>query len=202
MRIKEITEGPHDPYRNKAIFLAGSPGAGKTFIARKLAGTFQGLKQVNMDTVFKFLLKQKNLSLKMPAGEKPEREIERQKSKEIVAKQQQTYAEGGLGMLIDSTGRIYDTVARIKQELEDIGYETTMVFVNADLDTAIRRNRNRPRSLPNELIHKNYAIIQQNLGKFQRLFDDVLVINNADDDQEQLPDEIEKLDKDIRKFLQ
>jgi len=42
----------------------------------------------------------------MPPEEEPEREKQRQRSKELVTKQQQSYAEGGLGLLIDSTGRI------------------------------------------------------------------------------------------------
>ena len=202
MRINEITEGPHDPYKHKAIFFAGSPGAGKTYVARKLAGTFQGLKQVNMDNIFKHLMTQKKLSWKMPPEEEPEREKQRQRSKELVAKQQQTYAEGGLGLLIDSTGRIYDTVARIKQELEDTGYETTMIFVNTDLQTALRRNKKRERTLPDDLIHKNFAVIEQNLGKFQRLFDDVHIITNSDSTQDQLPKQLERVEKDVRKFLQ
>ena len=72
MKINEITEGPHDPYRYKAIFFAGSPGAGKTYVARKLAEVFQGLKQVNMDIIFKHLMTKKNLSWKMPPEEEPE----------------------------------------------------------------------------------------------------------------------------------
>ena len=143
MRINEILEGPHDPYQYKAIFFAGSPGSGKTYIARKLAGAFQGLKQVNMDSVFKHLMTQKKLSWKMPPEEEPEREKQRQRSKELVAKQQQQYAEGGLGLLIDSTGRIYGTVEKIKNELENQGYQTTMIFVNTDLETALRRNKQR-----------------------------------------------------------
>ena len=202
MKIYEITEGPYDPYTYKAIFFAGSPGSGKTYVARKLAGAFQGLKQVNMDNIFKFLMKQKNLSWKMPPEEHPEREKQRQRSKELIAKQQQTYAEGGLGLLIDSTGRIYETVARIKQELENTGYETTMIFVNTDLQTALRRNKERERTLPDNLIHKNYAVIEQNLGKFQRLFNDVHIITNSDSTQDQLPEQLERIEKDVRKFLQ
>ena len=202
MRIYEIIEGPHDPYTYKAIFFAGSPGSGKTYVARQLAGVFQGLKQVNMDNVFKHLMTQKKLSWKMPPEEEPEREKQRQRSKELVAKQQQTYAEGGLGLLIDSTGRIYDTVARIKQELEDTGYETTMIFINTDLETALRRNKERERTLPDELIHKNYKIIEQNIGRFQRLFDDIHIINNSDSVRDEVPEQLEKLEKEIRKFLQ
>ena len=201
MRAKEFLEGPYDPYTYKAIFFAGSPGSGKTYVARKLAGTFQGLKQVNMDNWFKRLMTKKNLSWKMPPEEEPEREKQRQRSKELVAKQQQSYAEGGLGLLIDSTGRIYDTIAKIKQELENTGYKTTMIFVNTDLETALRRNKERERTLPDKLIHKNYEIIEQNLGRFQRLFDDVHIINNSDSVQNEVPEQIERIEKEIRNLL-
>ena len=202
MRINEILEGPHDPYQYKAIFFAGSPGAGKTYVARKLAGVFQGLKQVNMDIIFKHLMTKKNLSWKMPPEEEPEREIQRQRSKELVSKQQQSLSDSGLGLLVDSTGRIYETVEKIKNSLEDKGYETTMVFVNTDLQTALRRNKQRERQLPDELIHKNFEVIEQNLGRFQRLFNDVHLIDNSESAQNTMPEQLERVEKDIRKFLQ
>ena len=133
----------------------------------------------------------------MPPEEEPEREKQRQRSKELVAKQQQSYAEGGLGLLIDSTGRIYDTIAKIKQELENTGYKTTMVFVNTDIQTALRRNKKRERTLPDELIHKNFSVVEQNLGKFQRLFDDVHIINNSDSVQNEVPEQLERVEKDF-----
>ena len=202
MRINEILEGPHDPYQYKAIFFAGSPGAGKTYVARKLAGVFGGLKQVNMDIIFKHLMTKKNLSWKMPPEEEPEREKQRQRSKELVAKQQQSLSDSGLGLLIDSTGRIYETVEKIKNSLEDKGYETTMVFVNTDLQTALRRNKQRERQLPDDLIHKNFEVIEQNLGRFQRLFNDVHLINNSESAQDTMPEQLEQVEKDLRRFLQ
>ena len=202
MRINEITEGPYDPYRYKAIFFAGSPGAGKTYVARKLADVFQGLKQVNMDIIFKHLMTKKNLSWKMPPEEEPEREKQRQRSKELVSKQQQSLSDSGLGLLVDSTGRIYETVEKIKNSLEDKGYETTMVFVNTDLQTALRRNKERERTLPDKLIHQNFEVIEQNLGRFQRLFNDVHLIDNSESAQNTMPEQLERVEKDIRKFLQ
>ena len=202
MRANEFLEGPHDPYQYKAIFFAGSPGAGKTYVARKLAGVFGGLKQVNMDSIFKHLMTKKNLSWKMPPEEEPEREKQRQKSKELVAKQQQSYTDSGLGLLIDSTGRILGTIRRIKDELEDKGYETTMIFVITDLETALRRNRERERTLPDKLIHQNFEIIDQRLGEYQRMFNDVHIINNSDNEQDTVDGQIEQVEKDIRKFLQ
>ena len=202
MRAKEFLEGPHDPYRYKAIFFDGSPGAGKTFVARKLAGAFQGLKQVNMDIWFKHLMTKKNLSWKMPPEEEPEREKQRQRSKELVAKQQQSYTDSGLGLLIDSTGRILGTTRRIKDELEDKGYKTTMIFVNTDLETALRRNKERERTLPDKLIHQNFEVIEQNLGRFQRLFNNIHIINNSESAQNTMPEQLEQVEKGIRKFLQ
>ena len=202
MRANEFLEGPHDPYQYKAIFFAGSPGAGKTYVARKLAGVFGGLKQVNMDIIFKHLMTKKNLSWKMPPEEEPEREKQRQRSKELVAKQQQSFADSGLGLLIDSTGRISTTVKRIKDELEDKGYETTMVFVTTDLETALRRNKERERTLPDKLIHQNYEVIEQNLGEFQRMFKTVYVIDNSESAQTSMPAQLDYVEKNIRKFLQ
>ena len=202
MRANEFLEGPHDPYQYKAIFFAGSPGAGKTYVARQLAGVFQGLKQVNMDSVFKHLMTQKKLSWKMPPEEEPEREIQRQRSKELVSKQQQSLSDSGLGLLVDSTGRIYETVEKIKNSLEDKGYETTMVFVNTDLQTALRRNKERERTLPDKLIHQNFEIIEQRLGEYQRMFNDVHIIDNSESAQDTVPDQIAQVEKNIRKFLQ
>ena len=202
MRANEFLEGPHDPYQYKAIFFAGSPGAGKTYVARKLAGVFGGLKQVNMDIIFKHLMTKKNLSWKMPPEEEPEREKQRQRSKELVAKQQQSFADSGLGLLIDSTGRIAGTVRRIKDELEDKGYKTTMVFVTTDLETALRRNKERERTLPDKLIHQNFEVIEQRLGEYQRMFNDVLVIDNSESTQMSMPAQLVHVEKNIRKFLQ
>jgi len=202
VRAHEIVEGPNDPYTYKAIFFAGSPGAGKTYVARKLAGAFGGLKQVNMDIIFKHLMTKNNLSWKMPPEEEPEREKQRQRSKELVTRQQQTYADGGLGLLIDSTGRSYDKIENTKDQLESQGYKTTMIFVNTDLQTALRRNKQRERTLPDELIRKNFSAVEQQLGRFQRLFNDIHIINNSDSTQETLPGQIEQVQKDISKFLQ
>ena len=58
-----LLEGVNDPGIFKAIFLAGGPGSGKTFVAQKLFGipdglttSAGGLKLVNQDTEFEYLL--------------------------------------------------------------------------------------------------------------------------------------------------
>ena len=59
--FEELAEGVYDPNIFKAIFLAGGPGSGKSYVAgRTVAG--RGLKTVNSDNQFELLLKKANLS--------------------------------------------------------------------------------------------------------------------------------------------
>ena len=202
MRIYEILEGRFDPYQNKAILFAGVPGAGKTFIARQLASVFYGLKQVNPDAAFKYLLRNKNLSLKMPPEEETPREIERQRSKQIVGQQQQMYQQGNLGMLIDTTGRSLERVRGIKAELESAGYATMMVYVDADIETAVIRNRQRERSIPEKVLMRNFGAVKANVPRFAELFgDDLFVLDNSMERQAELPEALAALEQTIKTFL-
>ena len=202
MRITEIIEGRYDPYTSKAIFFAGGAGSGKTFIARQLASTFQGLKQVNPDIALKHLLSKTNLDLKMPPEEEYFRNMLRQRSKQISGRSQQIYQRGKLGMLIDTTGRSYLTIDNTKKELEEQGYETAMVFVNSDLKTALKRNQSRQRTVPEKVILANWEAINQNVGRYQRLFgDNFFIIDNSEKEQSNIDQSILDLEKKIRRFL-
>ncbi len=60
---ENISEGVNDPGIFKAVFLAGGPGSGKTFVAKQLFGipdrlniSMTGMKMVNSDKELKFLL--------------------------------------------------------------------------------------------------------------------------------------------------
>jgi cytidylate kinase len=202
MLVNEIIEGRFDPYQNKAIFFAGGAGSGKTFVARKLASVFYGLKQVNPDAALKILMRRKGLDLTMPDREKSQREPMRQISKQIAGKQQQMYTKSGLGMLIDTTGRSYKRISDTKQELEQQGYDTAMIFVKADIETQIKRNRQRERQVPDDVIKKNYEQIRQNLGRYSRLFGaDLFVIDNSESMMKQVDDQISKIESRLKKFL-
>ena len=202
MRITEIIEGRFDPYQNKAIFFAGVPGAGKTFIARRLASIFYGLKQVNPDAAFKYLLRNKNLSLKMPPEEETPREIERQRSKQIVGKQQQMYQQENLGMLIDTTGRSLARVVDTKEELEAQGYDTAMIYVDADIETSVKRNRARERSIPEKVLMQNFGAVKANVPRFEELFGDRLFkIDNSYAEQPRLPQALKDLEHNVKQFL-
>ena len=55
-----------------------------------------------------------------------------------------------------------------------------MVFVNTTLEVAQKRNMERQRRLPPELLDKSWHQVQQNMGKFQGLFkSNFLLVDNS-----------------------
>ena len=169
-----IEEGVYDPGIFKAIFLAGGPGSGKSYVGDKLlAGS--GLKLVNTDNAFEMFITKKGLRKDMPDSEKDERDAERARAKEITTHQKQLWVDGRLGLIIDGTAKDLTKVEQVKDELEAYGYDTVMVFVNTSLVTALKRNQERydregGRKVPPAIVRQSHAEVQQNIMKYQQLF--------------------------------
>ena len=180
-----LREGVYDPGIFKAFFLAGGPGSGKTFVTRSaFAGT--GLKLVNSDAAFERGLKQAGLSLKMPDEEEYFRNIVRAKAKMTTGTQLTTYMQGRLGLVIDATGRDLNVINQQKRMLDQIGYDSYMIFVNTSLEVALERNRNRPRSIPEYIVQNSWNGVQRNIGQFQRIFSPnrMLIVDNNRSEKE------------------
>jgi len=184
----ELQEGLQDPNIFKAFFLAGGPGSGKSYVVRYSTGG-TGLRVVNSDDVFEKYLKDAGLSLKMPPEEWEASQRERKRAKRVTKARRDNYVEGRIGMVIDGTGKEYDKIRQQKADLEALGYDTHMIFVNTSLDVALERNAKRERTVPEDVAINSYNAVQGNLGKFSSLFrgDMVIVDNNkADDDIEMM----------------
>jgi len=178
--FNELQEGVYDPNILKAFFLAGGPGSGKSYVVRRTTGGL-GLKIVNSDDIFEKLLRDAGLSLKMPPEEEKPRDIVRARAKTLTKKRQTNYIEGRLGLIIDGTGKDYDKIAKQATQLKQLGYDVHMIFVNTSLDTALERNANRPRSVPEDLVVKSWKSVQANIGKFSQYFrQNFVVVDNND----------------------
>ena len=164
-----IKEGVYDPNIFKAVFMAGGPGSGKSFIAGKATGGL-GLKIINSDDAFERFLTKEGLSLKMPDSETIPRDVERARAKKVTASKKFHAIQGRLGILIDGTGHVYDKVAKQAVMLQQLGYETSMVFVNTSLEVALARNEARPRSVKPTIVKKSWQDVQNNMGKIQNFF--------------------------------
>ena len=173
MKIEEIIqsmeEGVNDPHIFKAVFLAGGPGSGKSFVANKmLNGT--GLRTVNSDDIYEYMMNKAGKELTPDDIYSDEGQEIRNRAKQITKNKQQLHIEGRLGLIIDGTGKDVAKVQKASEQLKELGYETMMLFVNTSEDVAQDRNENRPRSLPREQVTKMWQAVQQNLMKFQQLF--------------------------------
>ena len=178
--FQELQEGLYDPNIFKAIFLAGGPGSGKSYVAGKSTGG-TGLKMVNSDPAFEHLLKKAGLSLKMPPEEFERKEVVRGKAKAITARQQEGFVEGRLGMIIDGTGKEVDKILYQKNMLDELGYDTYMIYVNTSIEVALKRNAERARSLPESDVIKFWKAVQNNIGQFSNIFRGSLIIVDNND---------------------
>ena len=118
-----------------------------------------GMKMVNSDKELKFLLNKFGFGTdldKMPDDlfnqltNPKDKDYSglRDYSKELTAQRMKQYQDGKLGMIIDGTGHDYNKLAKMKKELEQDGYDTYMVFVITDLETAQKRNQQRDQRIP------------------------------------------------------
>lgn len=206
-----LNEGINDPGILKVFFMAGGPGSGKSFVATELFGFTKGamstvsyatgLKLVNNDNAFERELEKAGLDASKLADYAADPEMWdnivmplRNKAKGITKRMQDNYIAGRLGQVVDGTGKDYKKIQGLRKLYQDLGYDTYMVFVNTSEEVALERNRNRKRKLADEMVALMWRQVQDNLGKFQKLFgaNNMLIVDNSSYDNEDILDQIEK----------
>ena len=176
----DIMEGVNDPSIFKAVFLAGGPGSGKSFVIGKTALQALGFRLINSDDAFEKGLKKAGLTTSPDDIASAQGQAVRAKAKALTGRQMKLALDGRLGLVIDGTGKDYSKIKKQVDMLRTIGYAVHMIFVNTDLDTALERNRMRPRSIEDSLVTKMWKDVQKNIGKFQGLFRNrMIVIDNS-----------------------
>lgn len=195
MRAFELIEGKHDPHIFKAIFLAGGPGSGKSYVVRKIHGG-TGLRIVNPDDFFTMLAKKSDEDLGTLPGTAAGNLLH-DKSSELARNKLEGLIKSRIGVIIDGTGRDYNRIKNNKVKLEQNGYDTIMILVNTDLETAKKRNAKRERKINIEFLEASHYAIQNNIGKFQLLFgSNFIVVDNSEDTQT----DFDKLWKSIKRW--
>lgn len=177
-----LEEGVNDPAIFKAIFLAGGPGSGKSFIVGKTGLTSMGYKVVNSDDAFEAAMKKAGMEMNPDNIFSVKGQELRGKAKNLTGVKQAMYIKGRLGLVIDGTGKDPDKIAKQAINLRAIGYDVAMIFVNTDVDTAVKRDAERERTIGAEEATKYWKAVQRNIGKFQQMFGkkNFLVVDNSE----------------------
>ena len=179
--FQQLQEGVYDPNIFKAIFMAGGPGSGKSYVQRRTTGGL-GMKLINSDDIYEKMLKDAGLETTPEDIYSDQGQEIRGRAKATTKRMQGNFLDGRLGLIIDGTGKDYDKIATQVAGLKNLGYECYMIFVNTSLDTAQERNKMRKRTLPEKEVAAMWNAVQQNIGKFQRLFGNanMIIVDNND----------------------
>ena len=201
----ELVEGINDPGILKAVFLSGGPGSGKTYVAKGLFGipdrvnvSQTGMKMVNSDKELKYLLNKFGFGTDLDSlpdevfknltdPTDPKYSGLRSFAKDLTGQRRKLYQDGRLGMIIDGTGDDFKKIAAEKKELEAVGYDCYMIFVNTTLEVALERNENRDRVLPKSIVEASHREVNKNIGGFQGLFggSNFLIVDNNEHVEEE-----------------
>jgi|TARA_R110000744_G_scaffold185229_1_gene304651 predicted kinase len=199
-----LLEGARDKGIFKAIFLAGGPGSGKSYVAQQLFGIPEkvnvsktGLKMVNSDSELEMLLNKyfgttdidlmpDELFADLTGVDKQGNPVDYETSglrdfaKTLTVQRLKLYTDGKLGVIIDGTGHDFGKVKDRRKDLMDLGYDTYMVFVNTNLAVALNRNEKRDRVVPEKIVRTSWQNVQNNMGAYQGLFggSNFLIVQN------------------------
>jgi len=165
-----LNEGIHDPAIFKVIFLAGGPGVGKSFVGGKTGLAPLGFRIVNSDDVYEIKMSQYGMKPTPENIYSPQGQSIRNNAKRITKKRLNLYLLGRLGIVVDGTGKDVNKIKRQISDFKKLGYDISMIYVNTDVETALKRNKERPRVLPDKQVKDMWLGVQKNIGTFQHLF--------------------------------
>ena len=189
----------------KAIILAGAPGAGKGFILRGL--DLGGLKVLNVDNIFIEKLKQANVSLDLKNATPEERS---EQAKQMAAANKefkgelQNVIDGKQSFILDGTAASIRTTTKLKDELEEAGYDVFMLYVYTDLERSLMQNQDRfeksggeDRSLAPAIVMRTWNDVTKNYDEYKNAFGDNFVsVSNLLKDEK-----LKDLESIVKKYL-
>ncbi len=196
-----LIEGVHDKGIFKAVFLGGGPGSGKDFVLDKtLAG--HGLTEINSDKALEFLMDKNNLDMRMPENEKKARDLVRGRAKSMTELKQKLALIGRNGVIINGTGDDVEKIAKIKERLEDLGYETSMIMVNTANEVSKQRNIERGqrggRTVPEEIRSEKWNAVQKSRPEHAKMFgQNYIEFDNSEDLRTAAPEVVDAKQKEL-----
>jgi hypothetical protein len=107
---------------------------------------------------------------------------------------------GRNGLIINGTGDDHEKIGRIKDRLEEIGYDTSIIMVNTDDEVSKQRNIERGtrggRTVPEEIRKQKWDAVQASRPELAKMFGDKYMEFDNSEDLRQASPEVVKAKKD------
>jgi len=159
----EITNQP------KAILTMGLPASGKSYTIKKHYSDFQeNAVLIDPDEI------KKTHPDYDPKNVQPihswSKKIAKQKMLRAIANEE--------NMIIDGTGTNSEKMVKWIKDLQAQGYTTEIVYVKVSMKTSLKRNRQRERFVPEEIIREKAEFISTSFDILSSIADEITVIDN------------------------
>jgi shikimate kinase len=172
--LNHLVEGKNDKSIFHAIFMAGGPGSGKSYVVGQLGLESLNFKEINSDSALEKAMRASLMDMEMPDGQAYAKDIVRGISKKTTKRKEVHAVNGRLGLVIDGTGKDDNKIKAHKEALEKLGYECSLVFVDTFLETSIERDMQRGkdggRSLGSKAVTSMWKDVQSNKKSYSSLF--------------------------------
>ena len=164
--------GLHETYNRgmfKAIFVTGGPGSGKDVIIREAIAESKAV-ELNSIQAFDYLMDKQKLSEKTNDFR---REAIRNRGP----------------LIINGPADDHTRIITIREELEELGYETIMVFVNTTNEASQERNQRLTKMVAESIRREKWELAQSCKESYVQNFDNFIYFDNSS--------EIESIEEDI-----
>ena len=166
--------------RYKAIFVTGGPGSGKDVVLRDCIAE-QKIVELNFSQVSEILNDKHKLALR---SMNPKNEAVRTRGP----------------LIINGPADDMEKIAGIKEELEELGYETMMVFVDTTDNVSKERNTQLARMMSESIRQERWEKSHSNINLFTKLFENFVRFDNSGSLEDKV-DEISEMFVKTTEFL-
>ena len=161
--MKDVRKGMgiHENYQHgmyKALFITGGPGSGKDTVIREAVA--EKVVEINTIQAYEFLM-------------------DKQKLAEQTKDERRNAIKKRLPLIINGSANDIERIVTIKEELEDFGYETMMIFVDTSDKISADRNQKLKRMMVEDVRHEKWLNAQKNAQQFEKLFNEFVVFDNT-----------------------
>lgn len=176
-----VKESINDKLKLKVLFLCGIPNSGKSTFVKNIFDI--PFTNIDMDKYIKLFADKEGVDLDLrPNSSNFSKKTDiRIKSRDLSIDRMENAINSLSAIVIDGTGRDVVSVLNQKYLYESYGYDTAMVYIETDLETALQRNSIRDRKIPEQVIIDIHGRLSKNVEKFKHEFKNFWIYNAKED---------------------